>query len=276
VSYNLYRGTTANFTPSAANRIATQTGTTFSDTGRVASTTYFYVVEAATTAGVSASVRTSATTPGGGGSCAVAPAAVTNLAASASSTSQINVAWNAVTPPANCTVTYTVHRSTTANFTPSASTAVASGLTTTAHSSTGLAPSTTYHFVVLAVDAVGSSTIVRTSATTQGTGTNPGTCHVGYTVVNSWPGGFQVALSVQNTGTAAFNGWTLTWTFPSGQTINSLWNGAATQTGATVTVNNLGYNAAIAPGASYNDMGFTANGAVGTPASFSINGTTCN
>jgi cellulose 1,4-beta-cellobiosidase len=277
ISYNLYRSTTANFTPSATNRIATGlTTTSFPDTGRAPQTTYHYVVESVDAAGT-AITRAQATTPGGGNQCAAAPAAVTNLAASASSPSQINVLWNAVTPPANCSVTYTVHRSTTANFTPSPTTVVASGLTTPAHTSTGLAPSTTYHFVVLAVDAFGSSAIVRTFITTPGVGTpGGGTCHVGYTVTNSWPGGFQVALSIQNTGTAAFNGWTLTWTFPSGQTINQLWNGAAAQTGANVTVNNLGYNAAIAAGGSYNDMGFTGNGTPTVPASFSINGVACN
>ncbi|HEY6176736.1 MAG TPA: glycoside hydrolase family 6 protein [Kofleriaceae bacterium] len=276
VSYNLYRSTTAGFSPTADLRIASAlTTTSFSDTGRAASTTYFYIVESVDGAGTAIS-RAQATTQGGtGGTCTTVPGAVTNLVAAATSASQINLTWGAVTPPANCSVTYTVHRSTTANFTPSASTQIASGLTTTSSANTGLLASTTYFFVVLAVDEAGSSAATRVSATTQG-GTGTGTCHVGFNITNSWGTGFQVALSIQNTGTAPINGWTLSWTFPGAQTIANLWNGAATQAGATVTVTNMSYNATIAAGSSYNDAGFVANGAAGTPTGFAINGVPCN
>jgi len=274
VSYNVYRSTTAGFSPSAATQIASaRTTTSFQDPGRAASTTYFYIVEAVDAAGT-AIARAQATTPTGP-ACTTAPAAVTNLAANATSSSQINVTWNAVTPPANCSVTYTVHRSTTANFTPSATTQIASGLTATSSASMGLAASTTYHFVVLAVDAAGSSAIARANATTSGGGGGGG-CHVGYTITNSWSTGFQVALSIQNTGTAAFTAWTLTWSFPGTQTVASLWNGAATQTGAGVTVLNMPYNGNIAAAGSYNDVGFTANGPAATPTGFAINGVPCN
>jgi endo-1,4-beta-xylanase len=208
------------------------------------------------------------------GTCTTVPGAVTNLVATATSSSQINLAWSAVTPPANCSVTYTVHRSTVANFTPSASTLVASGLTTPSNASTGLATATTYHFVVLAVDAAGSSAATRVDGTTQGAGT--GTCHIGFTITNSWNTGFQAALSIQNTGTVPLNGWRLTWTFPGSQTIASLWNGAATQSGTAVTVTNLSYNATIAAGSSYNDAGLVGNGPAGTPTGFAINGVPCN
>jgi hypothetical protein len=172
-------------------------------------------------------------------------------------------------------VTYTVHRSTTANFTPSATTQIASGLTTTSNASMGLTAGTTYHFVVLAVDAAGSSAITRANATTPG-GTGGGTCHVGYTITNSWSTGFQVALSIQNTGTTAINGWTLTWTFPGAQTLANLWNGTPTQSGAAVTVTSMSHNATIAAGGSYNDVGFVGNGAAATPTSFAVNGVRCN
>ena len=76
-SYAVYRSTTSGFTPSSANRVATVTsGTTFSDTGLAAATTYFYSVEAVDSAGTSAaSSQTSATTgsasSGGGSTCSV-------------------------------------------------------------------------------------------------------------------------------------------------------------------------------------------------------------
>jgi mannan endo-1,4-beta-mannosidase len=169
---------------------------------------------------------------------------------------------------------HTVYRSTTANFTPSAATQVVSGISATSNVSTGLAVATTYFFAVVAVDAAGTSPVSRVTATTQGTGT--GTCHVGFTVVNSWSTGFQVGLSIQNTGTAPINGWSLTWTFPGSQQIASLWNGTATQSSAAVTVTSMNYNGTIAAGSSYNDVGFTANGPSGIPTAFAINGIPCN
>ncbi len=278
ITYNVHRSTTSGFTPSATTQIASAlTTTSFSDMGRAASTTYFYVLEVVDGAGT-VTARAQATTPTGTGpTCNTAPATVTNLQATANSSSQITLTWAAMTPPTNCAVTYSVHFSTTANFTPSPATLVTNGLTTTSRAITGLAASTTYFFAVVADDTAGSAAPTRAQATTQpGTGGGgTGTCHVGFNVVNSWPGGFQAALSIQNTGTAALNGWTLTWTFPGSQQVSQLWNGAMTQAGTTVTVGNLSYNASIAPGASYNDAGLTANGTVGVPTSFAINGVAC-
>jgi len=277
VLYNVYRSTTANFTPSPATQVAAALATTsFADPGRAAATTYFYIVEVADAAGT-AITRATATTPVGGGGCATAAAAVTALSALALSSSQIAVTWNAVAPPTGCSVTYSVYRSTTPGFTPSAATLVASGLTTTSHTSTGLAAATAYQFVVLATDAAGSSAVTRASATTLAA-TGTGGCHVGYTVVNSWSTGFQVQLSIQNTSAAPTTSWTLSWTFPGAQQVSSLWNGTATQAGAVVTVTSLSYNGAIQAGASYGDVGFTGSGTGGTtaPTSFSLNGVPCN
>ncbi|MBV8115512.1 MAG: immunoglobulin domain-containing protein, partial [Silvibacterium sp.] len=67
VSYNLYRGTTAEFTLSSASQIASITGTTYSDKGLAAATTYYYIVEATDSVGASAASNTaSATTPEAG------------------------------------------------------------------------------------------------------------------------------------------------------------------------------------------------------------------
>lgn len=115
-------------------------------------------------------------------------------------------------------------------------------------------------------------------------------CHVTYSVVNQWlsgdpdavpppPGGFQAALTIQNTGTVAFDNWTLQWTFPGQQQVTDLWNGSFTQTGETVTVTNPSWNPSIAPGTSNNTVGFIANFPAGqnpSPTSFSVNGTPCN
>jgi cellulase/cellobiase CelA1 len=98
---------------------------------------------------------------------------------------------------------------------------------------------------------------------------------VNYSVTNSWPGGFQSAITINNTGSTAVSSWTLTWTFAGSQTINSLWNGSYTQSGSAVTVKSMSYNGSIAAGGNVSGIGFTANGTATTPASFAVNGTTC-
>lgn len=117
-------------------------------------------------------------------------------------------------------------------------------------------------------------TATPTATPTPGTG---GSCRVTYTV-NQWPGGFTAYLSVTNTSSTAINGWNLTFTFPSGQTITQIWNGSYTQSGGNVTITNLSYNASIAPGATLGSSpGFNGawSGSNTSPTSFKLNGATC-
>src|SRR5580658_4750076 len=79
--------------------------------------------------------------------CSSAPAIPTGLAASGTTSSSTNLNWNAVTPPAGCSVSYKVQQSSTVIATP----------TTTSDAVTGLNPSTTYSFTVEATDAAGTS-----------------------------------------------------------------------------------------------------------------------
>jgi endo-1,4-beta-xylanase len=95
-----------------------------------------------------------------------------------------------------------------------------------------------------------------------------GGCTVSYTVVSQWPGGFQANVTVAN-GSTARDSWVVGWTFPNGQTITQLWNGAYTQSGSTVIVRDAGYNGSLAAGAR-TSFGFTGtwNGANSLPATF--------
>ena len=102
-----------------------------------------------------------------------APSAPANLAATATSSSQINLAWSAV--QASCTVTYNVYRSTTNGFAPASSDQIASGLTSTSFSDMGLTASTTYYYLVEAVDSAGSSGPSNQASATTGPITT-GTC----------------------------------------------------------------------------------------------------
>ncbi len=277
VTYSVFRSTTSGFTPSSTSQVATGlTSPAFSNTtGLTAGTTYYYVVQAVDAAGATGSAQVSAATPSN--TCSAVPPAPAPVSATAVSSSEIDLSWGASAPPANCSVTYNVYRSTTSGFTPSASNQVASGLTSTSFANTtGLSASTAYYYVVQAVDAAGATSSVQVTATTSPT--TGGGCHVGYTIVNSWPGGFQAALSIQNTSATAWTSWTVKWTFPGDQKINQLWNGSFTQTGSAVTVTSLGYNGSVPAGGSYTGVGFTGTfGSNNTaPASFTVNGVTCN
>ena len=128
--------------------------------------------------------------------------------------------------------------------------------------------------VTVAVAGKSSNAVAFTVNASNGGG-GGSACHITYAITNQWSTGFQVAITINNTGTTPLNNWTLAWIFPGNQQITNLWNGGLTQTGASVTVTNLSYNGNIPAGGSYNAMGFTANGAAATPASFSVNGVHC-
>jgi mannan endo-1,4-beta-mannosidase len=50
-------------------------------------------------------------------------------------------------------------------------------------------------------------------------------------------------------GSAAITGWTVTWTWPSGQRFSNTWNAATSGTDA-ITARNMPYNGSLAAGAS--------------------------
>jgi hypothetical protein len=82
------------------------------------------------------------------------PQAPSGLVVSGATASALNLAWTA-SPTSG--VTYTVFRSTTAGFTPGAGNQIAAGLTALTYGDTGLAASTTYYYLVQAVNAGGAS-----------------------------------------------------------------------------------------------------------------------
>ena len=86
--------------------------------------------------------------------------------------------------------------------------------------------------------------------------TGSAACSARYSLVNTWPGGFQGQVVITNTGSATLNGWTIGWTFPGDQKLNDLWNGSYTQSGQAVTVTNASYNGTVPPGGTIT-VGFT-------------------
>ncbi|MEO7101160.1 MAG: LamG-like jellyroll fold domain-containing protein [Luteolibacter sp.] len=148
-SYNVKRSTT-----SGSGYVSVATGLTtasYTDTGLSSGTSYYYIVTAVNSSGESvASVQASALT---------IPAAPAGLSATAASTSQINLSWSTSTGAAS----YTVKRSTTSG---SGYTSVATGVTTTSYTDTGLSSGTSYYYIVTAVNSGESVASVQASALT--------------------------------------------------------------------------------------------------------------
>ncbi|MEU2423649.1 cellulose binding domain-containing protein [Streptomyces sp. NPDC007851] len=112
-----------------------------------------------------------------------------------------------------------------------------------------------------------------------GGGTYPtpaGACTVTYRITSQWAGGFQADAQLTNTGSSAWSGWSLGWSFPDGQTVGQLWNADWTQSGAAVTARNVGWNGTVAAGSSVS-FGFTGtwSGSNGRPTAFALGGRTC-
>ncbi|MEU2553759.1 glycoside hydrolase family 48 protein [Streptomyces sp. NPDC013313] len=100
-------------------------------------------------------------------------------------------------------------------------------------------------------------------------------CSVDYKT-NDWGSGFTADLTISNRGTAAIDGWTLTYGYSGNQKLSNGWNGSWSQSGQTVTVKNASYNGTIAAGAAVSTGAqFTYSGTNTAPASFAVNGTTC-
>ena len=131
--------------------------TTFADTGLSASTAYSYTVTAFDAAGnVSPpSAAATVTTP----PPPVAPAAPTNLTATAISPTQVSLSWTAATAGSSPITGYDVFRD---------GTLISGGITSTSFSDSGLLGSTTYSYTVTAIDAnnLASPASVAATATT--------------------------------------------------------------------------------------------------------------
>ncbi|MEV7084633.1 lytic polysaccharide monooxygenase [Streptomyces sp. NPDC093085] len=76
------------------------------------------------------------------------------------------------------------------------------------------------------------------------------TCTATRKTTNSWSGGYQAEVTVTNTGANPILGWMVEFTLPTGQKVDSLWNGNATYNGQAVMVHNVDWNGSLAAGAS--------------------------
>jgi fibronectin type 3 domain-containing protein/regulation of enolase protein 1 (concanavalin A-like superfamily) len=127
--------------------IASPTGTSYSDTGRAANTTYEYRVRAVNASGVFSAYSAVAT---GTTTQVPAPAAPAGLSATATSHTQVDLSWTA---PAGAT-SYRIERRVAGG---SAFEEIATGVTATTYQDAGRVPETTYEYQVRAENAGGLS-----------------------------------------------------------------------------------------------------------------------
>ncbi|MBD3919819.1 fibronectin type III domain-containing protein [Paenibacillus sp. PR3] len=218
-SYNVKRATTSG---GAYTTVATGvTGTTYTNTGLTNGTTYYYVVSAVNSAGESSNSAQASATPT---APVTVPSVPTGLTAAAGN-AQATLSWTA----SSGATSYNVKRATTSG---GAFTTVATGVTGTSYTNTGLTNGTTYYYVVSAVNSAGESS---NSAQASATPTAPVT-------VPSVPTGL--------TATAGNAQATLTWTASSGATSYNV-KRAMTSGGAYTTV------ATVVTGTSYTNTGLT-------------------
>ena len=57
-----------------------------------------------------------------------------------------------------------------------------------------------------------------------------------YQVIDVWPGGFVVEITITNLSASPVPGWSVNWTWPGNQQVTSIWDASYYQSGRAVTV----------------------------------------
>lgn len=210
----------------------------------------------------------------GGGSDVSAPTTPGTPTASGVTATSAVLSWTASTDSGGSGLAgYTVYRE------QGATDPVLAQPTTSSATLTGLTPNTQYQVYVRARDNAGNLSTPSAMVTFTTQPGAAGTCKVAYSASN-WGGGggFTGTVTITNTGTTATSGWTLAFTFPSGQRVSQGWNATWAQAAGSpnVTATSMSYNGNLGAGASA-QIGFngTYTGVNTAPSTFTLNGATC-
>lgn len=167
-TYNIYWATASGATTSGTR--ITVVSNSFLQTGLAASTTYYYIVTAENAAGQSvASAQVSAATNAPAVTIPAAPAGVT----AAGGANQVSISWSAVSGATS----YNIYYATTSGVTKTSGAKITNA--SSPYVQTGLAASTTYYYIVTAVNSAGEG--AASSQASVATNAPPaqtcGTCH---------------------------------------------------------------------------------------------------
>jgi len=94
-----------------------------------------------------------------------------------------------------------------------------------------------------------TETTAPTTTTTTTTAAPSISCAATAVITNSWPGGFQLEVTVTNTGTGALKAWSTGLSLVGDQRIGNAWNALTRQVSRRLVADNQSYNGALAPGA---------------------------
>ncbi|NED50307.1 alpha-L-arabinofuranosidase, partial [Micromonospora aurantiaca] len=182
------------------------------------------------------------------------------------------ISWPAATPGAAPIAKYEVHRQ---------HGAVSEQLGETAGTSLtvgNLEPGARYTVNVLARDTAGRVSWSSPPLTFATGSPAESSCAVRFDADNDWGNGYVANVEVINTGAKAVDGWTLTWTWPTGwQQVSSGWSAGWDQQGRDVRVTPTDDNRRLAAGGGSTTVGFVGaySGPNVPPGAFRLNGTVC-
>ncbi|WP_327040926.1 cellulose binding domain-containing protein [Micromonospora ureilytica] len=199
------------------------------------------------------------------------PAAPGQPTASGVTDHAATITWPAANPGGSPIAKYEVHRQ-------NGAVSEQFGETTTASFTVdNLVPGSRYTVNVLARDTAGRVSWASPPLTFATGSPAVSTCTVRFTANNDWGNGYIGGVDIINNGTSPIDGWTLTWTWPTGwQQVSSGWSATWEQVGPTVRVTPTADNRQIAAGGTVS-AGFVGaySGPNVLPTAFRLNGTVC-
>lgn len=238
------------------------TATAYLDKGLSNGTTYYYVVSAKNSAGVTKSNVVSAR-PSLDVVLPEMPAVV-----AAAGDRQVQLSWGAAARATG----YSVERSLAGAG--KYELLAKPGEAARGYLDTAVSNGVSYDYRVYATNASGNSPAALVTATPKAGGA--GGCAISIDTSNDWGGGQVPRIVLRNTGTSAIEGWTLRFTESNDFSIVNSWSGSFTVSGRTVTVTPASWNASLSPNAS-TELGFqlSYSGAKPVPGSVSLLGRSC-
>lgn len=141
-----------------------------------------------------------------------------------------------------------------------------------------LDPGTRYTLNVLARDTAGRVSWSSPPLTFATGSPAASTCAVRFGKDTDWGNGYVATVEIVNTGPSTLDGWTLTWTWPTGwQQVSSGWSANWSQVGTEVRVTSTADNRRLAAGGGSTSAGFVGaySGPNVLPGAFRLNGTVC-